>query len=149
MRAGEKGHRRTPRRIRVSGLDELNAFLLDPERSAGVPKLIEFGAGKDSSEKRWEAVVFTSDATFGSTAKTIGMDAESAEPDSDYYQARLAVEKHILTRAGYTDQEAGAAFENRLRLEKEMLTLTGDEQDSSGMLRMDELEKLHRGCVSL
>lgn len=129
----------------ISGIDELSAFLLDTERSAGVPTLIRLTCIPDYDEHRWIAKADTSRPTFGASGKTYGMNAENTDHDSEIYKKRSELVKNILTRAGFTEEEAEAAFESRLQLEKEMLKICAEipeERKAAQMLDMDGIESL-------
>ncbi|MBQ9062152.1 MAG: M13 family metallopeptidase [Eubacterium sp.] len=129
----------------ISTIEELNAFLLDLERSAGVPTFIKVSNSRDYNTHRWVTGIGLSDETFGATIGTMGMDAATVDPESDVYQARYALVHDVLTRAGFTDEEAKKAFEARLDLEKEILKLTeesGEEQGEDTDYTIDQLDKL-------
>ena len=129
----------------ISSIDELNDFLLDIERSAGVPTLIEVHNKRNNDEHRWETRIRLSDATFGSTVETMEMDAETVDPESDNYKARLALVKDVLTRVGYTEQEAEDAFKGRLELEKEIIQIAREkqgEEDGPSEADISELNSL-------
>ncbi len=99
-------------------------FLLDSERSAGVPALINICNKENYDTHRWECQIELSDPTFGVTASTFGMDAETVDRDSSVYKACADLVCGILTKAGFTEEQAAAAFENRIEFEKELLKLT-------------------------
>lgn len=127
----------------ISNIGELTDFLLDTERSAGVPTLIQVKNKQDYDEHRWVTRIDLSPWTFGSTMETMGMNAETVDPESSVYRARHDLVYNILTRIGYTDEEAEKAFEGRLRLEKEIIrvaeeTKTG--QDKSLTLTIGQLD---------
>lgn len=127
----------------ISSIDELTAFLLDIERSAGVPSLIKVENKKSYSEHLWKTRVELSNATFGSTMGTMGMDAASVNPDSEVYQARFALVNNILSRLGWTDEEVTTAFEGRLAIEREIIRIKEDtgEEDTAGF-SLDQLNTL-------
>ena len=56
----------------ISTIEELNAFLLDLDRSAGVPTFIEVNNSRDYDVHRWVTEAELSDATFGATMGTMG-----------------------------------------------------------------------------
>ncbi|MBQ9009664.1 MAG: hypothetical protein IJ088_10080 [Clostridia bacterium] len=142
-RAGCEPARRVIEDLRsISDLDGLSAFLLDPDRSAGVPTLIRVNNTMDYNEHRWVTYVSMSEATFGSTVNTLGMDVLSVDPDSSQYRTRAALVRNILMRVGYTEEEAKEAFEGRLNLERKILRLTEGKEDGRRTMSMDELEPL-------
>lgn len=111
----------TRRHRPLGSIDEISDFLLDTERSAGVPTLVAVVNTRNWGEHLWETEVNLSDPTFGRSVTTLGMDASTISPSSPVYQARFALVSNVLTRAGYTEEEAKAAFENRLALEKKLI----------------------------
>ena len=110
----------------VSGIDELNAFLLDTERSAGVPTLISISNKQDDENGHWESRIEQSDHTFRGQQTMMGVNAANVDRESDAFKACYALVCHILTQAGYTEEQAKAAFENRLEFEKELIKLTDE-----------------------
>ena len=135
----------------LSTIDDITAFLLDPERSAGAPSLVRVSNVKDPDDgTRYIARVRLSPATFGSSMGTMGMDATSVAPEDDLYQARLACAGSVLTRCGLSEEEAKAAFENRVELEKRIIQEaenaneeSGEEEDAENpRLKPDELGEL-------
>ncbi len=150
--AGVEPARATVDDIRaLSTIDDVAAFLLDPERSAGAPSLVQVSNVKDPDDgARYVARVRLSPATFGSSMGTMGMDATTVAPEDDLYQARLACAGSVLTRAGMSEDEAKAAFENRVELEKRIVQHTknadaesGEEEDAEDpRLAPDELDGL-------
>lgn len=129
----------------ISTIEEMNAFLLDPERSAGVPTFIGVKNSWDYDAHRGVTGIGLSDETFGATMATMGLDAATVDPESDVYKARYALVQAVLTRAGYTDEEAKEAFEARFALEKEILKRTGEggeEQGGSMSCTIDQLDGL-------
>ena len=106
----------------LSTIDDVTAFLLDPERSAGAPSLLQIRNVSDPDDgARYVARVRLSPATFGSSMGTMGMNATMVAPEDDLYQARLACASSVLTRCGLSEDEAKAAFENRVELEKRII----------------------------
>jgi putative endopeptidase len=106
----------------LSTIDDVTAFLLDPDRSAGAPSLIRVLNVRDPEDgDRYVARVQLSSATFGNSMGTIGMDATSVSSQDALYQARLACASSVLTRAGMSEDEAKAAFGNRVELEKRII----------------------------
>lgn len=71
----------------ISNIGELTDFLLDTERSAGVPTLIQVKNKQDYDEHRWVTRIDLSPWTFGSTMETMGMNAETVDPESSVYPA--------------------------------------------------------------
>ena len=131
--AGCEPARATVEDIRsLETLDDMSAFLLDVERSAGVPTLIRILNKADYDTFRYATIVGLSPATFGSSMGTIGMDATMVEPESDLYQARLASASAVLTKLGYTADEAKAAFANRVEVEKRIVEAANDEAGKAG-----------------
>ena len=106
----------------LSTIDDITAFLLDSERSAGAPSLVRVFNVKDPDDgTRYVARVRLTSPTFGDSMGTMGMDATSVAPEDDLYQARLACASSVLTRCGLSEDEAKAAFENRVELEKRII----------------------------
>ncbi|MBQ9006277.1 MAG: hypothetical protein IJ092_07875, partial [Atopobiaceae bacterium] len=129
----------------LSSIDEVSAFLLDTERSAGVPSLVTVINKRDSSTHRWQTEVRLSTPTFGRTVGTMGMNAANIDPESVFYTTRLALVSNVLTRLGYTEDEAKAAFEGRLELERALLQAADkatDDQDETQPLTIDQLDGL-------
>ena len=109
----------------LKSIDEMSEFLLDTERSAGVPTLVSVVNTRNSEKHCWETEVRLSDSTFGSSPMTLRIkNAATISPSDPIYRTRLALVCDVLTRAGYTEEEAKAAFENRLNLEKELIQAT-------------------------
>ena len=120
--AGCKPARATVEDIRsLASIEDISAFLLDAERSAGVPTLIGLRNTPNSERSHYTTWVSVSPETFGSSPGTLGMDAATVEPGSDLYQARLALVNAVLTKVGYSADEAKAAFQNRVELEKRII----------------------------
>ena len=127
----------------LESIDEISEFLLDTERSAGVPTLVTVYNSRDYGEHCWKTMVGLSSPTFGKTVNTLGMNAATISPSDPVYQACLKLVCDVLTRAGYTEEEAIAAFENRLDLEKELLQIaeeSNDGQNTSSDLTIDQLD---------
>lgn len=123
----------------LATIDDVSAFLLDAERSAGVPTLVRVLNVTDPDDAtRYVARVDTSPATFGSSMGTVGMDATSVGPDDSLYQARLACASAVLVRCGLSAEEAKAAFENRIELEKRLIGESG--QGGSDEVATTEVE---------
>ena len=126
----------------LKSVDELSAFLLDTQRSAGVPTLVMAINSRNWTACRWETDIKLSPATFGNTMGTMGEDATTMSPDDPIYQARFALVRNVLTRAGYSEEEAKAAFENRLNLEKQLIQIASEAQDDSPVLALEQLDGL-------
>ena len=106
----------------LSTVEDVTAFLIDPERSAGAPSFVQVRNKQDpNDDTRYVARVQLSPATFGDSMGTMGMNATMVAPEDDLYQARLACASSVLTRAGMSEDEAKAAFENRVELEKRII----------------------------
>ena len=85
----------------LSTVEDVTAFLIDPERSAGAPSFVQVRNKQDpNDDTRYVARVQLSPATFGDSMGTMGMDATSVAPEDDLYQARLACASSVLTRSG-------------------------------------------------
>ena len=124
----------------LSTIDDVTAFLLDPERSAGAPSLLQVRNVSDPDDgARYVARVRLSPATFGSSMGTMGMDATMVAPEDDLYQTRLACASSVLTRCGLSEDEAKAAFENRVELEKRIIH---DAENASGESGEEDAEDL-------
>ena len=67
----------------LSDISELDAFLLDTERSAGVPTLIEVRNAEDTESGKRVCTVTHSELTFSSSMTTIGADIEGIDPDTN------------------------------------------------------------------
>ena len=132
--AGVEPARATVDAIRnLSTIDEVTAFLLDSELSAGTPQLVEVRNKRDPEDKgRYAARVDLSMATFGSSMGTIGLDATMVAPTDELWQARLASASSVLTRLGMSEDEVSSAFENRVELERKIIG------DAEGMGEGDE-----------
>jgi len=103
----------------LSTIDDVTAFLLDSERSAGAPSIVRVKNVSDPDDStRYVARVKLCPETFGSSMGTMGMDATTVAPEDDLYQARLACASSVLTRCGLSEDDAKKAFENRIELEK-------------------------------
>ena len=120
--AGCEPARATVEDIRsLATIDDVSSFLADVERSAGVPTLLRARNKADDAGVRYETQVRLSDATFGSSMGTVGMDATTVDSASELYQARLASASAVLVGVGYIEEEAAAAFANRVELEKRII----------------------------
>ena len=131
----------------LATIDDISEFLLDSERSAGVPSLVQARNRKDpDGGSRYVTQVILSAATFGDSMGTIGMDATMVSPEDELYQVRLACASAVLTKCGLTEDEAKAAFENRVELEKRIVqdSTTDDEAEDAAdpRLSLTELDEL-------
>ncbi len=75
----------------------------------------------------------------------IGVNATNVDRESDAFKSCYVLVCHILTQAGYTEEQAKAAFENRIEFEKELISLSDKaekEYDRTAMLTMDKAEEL-------
>lgn len=127
----------------LESIDEISEFLLDTERSAGVPTFVTVANTRNWGKHLWETTVKLSNPTFGRSVNTVGMNAATISPSNSVYQARFALVSDVLTRAGYTEEEAKAAFENRLTLEKDLITAAKEAdggQNASPDLTIDQLD---------
>ena len=147
--AGVEPARATVDAIRsLSTIDEVTAFLLDSELSAGTPSLVEVRNKRDPGDYgRYVARVDLSPATFGSSMGTIGLDATMVTPDDELWQARLASASAVLTRLGMTPDEVSTAFDNRVELERKIIgDAEGDEGTSEDGTRRVTPQELDAYC---
>lgn len=130
----------------LATIDDVSAFLLDVERSAGVSSPVRvLNVADPADESRYVTRIDVSPATFGSSMGTIGMDATTVSPEDDLYKARLACASAVLTRCGLTADEAKAAFENRVELERCLIqdsAETDAQGDADSRLKLSELDGL-------
>ena len=122
--AGVEPARATVDAIRgLASIDDVSAFLLDIQRSAGVPTLIRPYINQNSLNDNGYYVphIDQSPQTFGSSMGTIGMNATTVSPEDELYQTRLACSSAVLTRLGMSEDEAKTAFEHRVELEKHIV----------------------------
>ncbi len=131
----------------LATIEDVAAFLLDSERSAGAPSLVQVRNRRDPDDgTRYVARVNLSPSTIGSSMGTVGMDATMVTPDDPLYQARLACASAVLTRAGLTEEEAKTVFENRMELERRIVQDAAkleeemDEEAESPRLKLEELD---------
>lgn len=148
--AGVEPARETVEAIRsLATIDDVSAFLLDTQKSAGVPTLLRpyINQSTLNDDGYYVPCIALSPQTFGSSMGTIGMDATSVSPEDDLYQARLACASEVLTRLGLSEDEAKAAFEHRVELEKRIVEGSANataedevEEDGVAYLKPEELD---------
>ena len=114
----------------LASIDDVSAFLLDAERSAGVPTFIRIRNRADAMSGRYVTQVGLSPTTFDEVMGAAAMDAAATREGSELYQARLALASAVLTGVGYTADEAKAAFENRLELEGRIQAAAEEAEDA-------------------
>ena len=113
----------------LQSIDDVSAFLLDVDGSAGVPTIFYVHNKADEEGSKYVTRIELSPTTFGSSMGTVGMDATTVEPESKLYQTRLELASAVLTGVGFSPDEAKAAFENRIELEKRIIEIA--EQDEN------------------
>lgn len=141
--AGVEPARATVDAIRgLSTIDDVSAFLLDTQKSAGVPTLVQARNNQSSldDEGRYVPFIDLSPKVFGSSMGTIGMDATSVSPEDELYQARLACSSAVLTRLGMSGEEAKTAFEHRVEFEKRIIEEAAKAAPQGGAAEADAEE---------
>ena len=137
----------------LAAIDDVSAFLLDVQRSAGVPTLVQahINQGSLSEDGRYVPLIGLSAATFGSSMGTMGMDATMVSPEDELYKARLACASAVLTRLGMSEDEARTAFEHRIEFEKRVIEeaakaapdgVEGEDDAEDAFLKLEDLDAL-------
>lgn len=101
----------------IDSLEALSDFICDPERSYMVPTFAAPGntAGLEDSSKYITAV-----ATDGFTLGDAAEYKERTEMGDRYYEAYLSLAIAMLTRMGYSEEEATAMYEDMIGLETKL-----------------------------
>ena len=98
-------------------LDDIAAFICNPKRSTNVPMLVALGSlpmGSDATQNG--TFIGFENALLGDP----GDYREGVDKQSDGYKELLAVEKGLLTRLGYTEDETTKVVDEALALEEEL-----------------------------
>lgn len=99
----------------LKSLDELEAFICDPERSADVPMITVFGSqarGADASQ--YGTFIGFDTPLLGDP----GDYREGVDKESERYKQTLTVETGLLTRLGYTEDEVKDLLDDALSVEQ-------------------------------
>ncbi|MBR2682707.1 MAG: M13 family metallopeptidase [Atopobiaceae bacterium] len=99
----------------LKSLDELEAFICDPERSADVPMITVFGSqarGADASQ--YGTFIGFDPPLLGDP----GDYREGVDKESERYKQTLTVETGLLTRLGYTEDEVKDLLDDALSVEQ-------------------------------
>jgi putative endopeptidase len=98
----------------IKNMEELSAFILDSEDNWGVPAFVEFGNMPDLNDAQKYIT------NIGHCNFLLGDSAEYANRTSNgdrYYKARFKMAESLLTRLGYSEQEAQEMFDQAIELE--------------------------------
>jgi putative endopeptidase len=98
-------------------MDELADFICDPVRSYSVPTFIGMGNGNDLVDSsKYILYIGTDPLTLGDAAEY----KERTELGNLYYSAGQYLTTAMLTRIGYTEQEAAQMFDDSIALETKL-----------------------------
>ena len=152
--AGVEPARATLDAIRgLATIDDVSAFLLDIQKSAGVPTLVQayINQGSLKDDGHYVPRIDQSSPTFGSSTGTMGMDATSVSPEDELYKTRQACASAVLTRLGMSEDEANAVFDHRVEFERRVIeeaakAAPGGEEEEDGaegaFLKLEDLDAL-------
>ena len=103
--------------LSIQNMDELADFICDPVRSFGVPTFIGAGNGNDLIDSsKYVLYVGTDGLTLGDAAEY----KERTELGNLYYGVGQYLTTAMLTRIGYTEQEATKMFDDSIALEAKL-----------------------------
>ncbi len=125
----------------ISSLDELSAFICDPDRSRFVPVFVGMGnmASFDDAESYIAAIQNT-----GYTLSDAAEYRERTEMGERYYEAYLGLTKEMLTRLGYSETEAEEMFEATIDLEGKLAEVALTEADWLGADIIDKINNVYK-----
>ena len=111
----------------ISSMDELNDFICDPERSYRVPSFLSICNQADFTDSsHYVTTIVHDEFTLGDAAEY----SNRTDIGRRYYEAYKTAAQALLTRLGYSEEEATAKYDQMIDLETKLaeVSLSNDEK---------------------